>query len=115
MKGIKFLFIFISLSLFFFVKNSAPYLQEPFDIQSGKEYKISKIEYASLYILITINGNEDVNYVLSAYYDEQRLKRVQLGQSKVGKLELLLSMDDFDQTVYIFLECYDYKKCKGNN
>ena len=114
MKGIKFLFIFISLSLFFFVKNSAPYLQEPFDIQSGKEYKISKIEYASLYILITINGNEDVNYVLSAYYDEQRLKRVQLGQSKVGKLELLLSMDDFDQTVYIFLECYDYKKCKGN-
>ena len=105
----------ISLSLIFFADSNPDY-QKEFEIPYGQEIvKIPKNDFnISKYAHIIINGvSDDAIYVLSAYYDSDSNQRQQLGQSKDGHLELIVSKDDFKEKVSIFLECNDYKKCSG--
>ena len=112
MKGKKFLFIFISILIFVEISS-----KEPFDLtedKKGKEINIPISSFTAQYVLFDILGaHNEEHYVLSAYYDEQKTQRVQLGQSKNGNLKLFLSKDDFKEEVYTFLECNNYENCKG--
>ena len=115
MKG--FLITLISLSLIIFVENSTFDYDDYFDIGRLEEIMtIPKNDFnTNKYVHIMINGNsESTIYVVSAYYDSDSTQRQQLGQSKDGDLEIILSKDDFQEKVSIFLECNDYTQCNGN-
>ena len=118
MKGKELLFIFVSLSLFFYVKNS-DLKKDYFSITKEEKWFdiIIPNNFTWNYVLFTINGEDKSNinehYILSAYSDQQKSQRVQLGQSKDGVIKLFLSKDDFEENIYIYLECKSYIKCRG--
>ena len=116
MKEKVFLFIFISLSLFFYVKNSSV-VTGNFSIteeENGIGIGIEK-NFISKYVLVTINGDDISNneqYILSVYSDIDNSKRVQLGQSKDGVIKLFLSKDDFKENIETYIECKS-NQCSG--
>ena len=59
-----------------------------------------------------VEGNINSKYVLSAYSDESKKKRIQLGQSYKGKIKLYLSLKGY-QNIYIDVECPFNDDCSG--
>ena len=100
-------FFFILFALFSKIKSEA------FDIKDFKNYDI-KPENNKFYAKIEVKGNNaDINYVLSAYSDSGRSKRIQLAQSFNGNTKLYLSPNQIKENMFIKLECSQYP-CQGN-
>ena len=100
-------FFFILFALFSKIKS------EPFEIKDFINYT-KKPENNKFYAKIEVKGNNtDINYVLSAYSDSGRSKRIQLAQSINGNTKLYLSPNQIKENMFIKLECSQYP-CQGN-
>ena len=100
-------FFFILFTLFSKVNN------ENFDIDKFQNYE-RQPENKKLYAQILVKGNNaDINYVVSAYSDSERNKRIQLAQSFNGITKLYLSPNQIKDKIFIKLECSQYK-CQGD-
>ena len=79
----------------------------------GKTIDIEKEE--GKYLEVSLMGDPKSIYVLSAYEDSSRQKRIQFSQSNnVGELLLYLSCDQFGETIYLEIECSDNENCSGD-
>ena len=79
----------------------------------GKTIDIEKEE--GKYLEVSLMGDPKSIYVLSAYDDSSRKKRIQFSQSNnVGELLLYLSCDQFGETIYLEIECSDNENCSGD-
>ena len=66
------------------------------------------------YAEFILDGNPLSKYVLSAYSDNSKIKRIQLGQSLKGDIYLYLSLKDFSENIYMEIECpSDNTDCTG--
>ena len=106
-KKIYFGFFIILFALFSKIKSEA------FDIKDFTNYD-KKPENNKFYAKIEVKGNNaDINYVLSAYSDSGRSKRIQLAQSFNRNTKLYLSPNQIKENMFIKLECSQYP-CQGN-
>ena len=60
-----------------------------------------------------LEGKVNSKYVLSAYSEESKEKRIQLGLSYKGKIQLYLSLKDY-KNIYIEIECPKDNDCSGD-
>ena len=71
-------------------------------------------ESGNKYGELLLEGNLNSTYVLSVYSEESKKKRIQLGQSFKGKIQLYISLKDFNKNIYIEIECPKDNDCTGN-
>ena len=106
----KAFFVFLIIGIIFpLIKSTS---LEEFDTQESYKFEIDL--KGNNYAECTIQGTEDsINYVLSAYSDENRQNRVQLGQSYDKKTKLYISSKNVEKNkVYLEIECSSYP-CSG--
>ena len=64
------------------------------------------LSHIPAYTKIFIEGNDDINYVMSAYSDDKRENRIQLGQSTYKTSTLFLSQSQVkSNSFYVDIEC----------
>ena len=83
-----------------------------FHIYEKGEFILQKNSFTSNYVSYKVEGDPDVKYVLSAYSDKDKQKRIQLGQSIQGKINLYIA--NIKSDIYFDLECFEYSNCTGN-
>ena len=83
-----------------------------FLIYEKGEFILQKNSFKSNYVSYKVEGDPDVKYVLSAYSDKDKQKRIQLGQSIQGKINLYIA--NIKSDIYFDLECFEYSNCTGN-
>ena len=108
-------FLMLLIFLNFFSLISPVIIQDPINIECKYDFFISDIPTNKNYLEYILVGNDpSINYVLSAYLEENRQKRLQLGQSIKGvtKLYLNIKNDDFKGKIFFDLECSKYP-CSG--
>jgi hypothetical protein len=110
LKSRRFILLLILVSLFSQIASSSV---EDFNIYQKKEFTYTLSSFQSNYVVYTVTGDETSKYVLSAYADSSRQKRIQLAQSFKGEAKIYLSISDFANTLYLDLECSEYP-CKGS-
>ena len=104
-------FFLILFTLFSIVNSDNPDNEE-FEFDKFKNYE-RQPKNNELYAKIVVKGNNaDNNYILSAYSDSGRNKRIQLAQSLNGITKLYLSPNQIKGNIYIKLEC-SQSPCKG--
>ena len=114
------LFIFFSILLLLAEVYSVPEELKPnikktFDSNGVINYSLEvNSDLRNKYIKFEVKGEKSTtNYVLSAYFDNERKKRIQLAQGFNGKTKLYLSKEqNNNKMVYIDLECSDIP-CRG--
>ena len=97
---------FLILFILFSKANS-----EDFEISQVKDFE-EQLQNNKSYAKVEVKGNNEINYVLSAYSDKDRKKRIQLAQSFNGITKLYLTQKQINEKVFISLECSQYP-CKG--
>ena len=103
---------FFALLIFgIFISLISPIKTESFS--GSKKFEIDKEQGA--YLEVSLIGDPKSIYVLSAYDSSSRIKRIQFSQSNnVGELLLYVSCDQFDDKIYLDIECSDNENCKGD-
>ena len=83
-----------------------------FRISQKGEFILKKNSFNNNYVLYKIEGyNQNANYILSAYSDKDKSRRIQLGQSIHGNLNLYIA--NIQSDIYFDLECFEYSDCSG--
>ena len=115
MKALKknkiyFLIFYFLTALFTVVKNENINLDFSVDINTSYTHTI-ELNYN--YVKLELQGDKkEINYILSIYSDENRMKRVQLAQSLNGIAKLCLSKrQNESRNLYINVECN--QTCSG--
>ena len=105
-RNIFFLLIILFSSFFLIfsyeeIFNENHFFQFSTSLAGGKKYGVFILE-----------GNVNSQYILSAYSDFSKEKRIQLGQSFKGKIQLYLSLKGY-QDIYMGIECPYNHDCSG--
>ena len=105
-RHIIFLFHILFSSFFLIISDEKTF-------NDNCQFEISKSEMGGYkYGEFLLQGKPNSKYVLSAYSDSSREKRIQLGLSYKGKISLYLSCQDFEN-IYMEVECPKDNDCSG--
>ena len=80
---------------------------------SGKQNLIIDKESYKYLKAEIIGSDKSIDYVMSAYDSTSKKKRIQLSKSHNDELLLYLSCDQFDDKIYLDIECSDNENCNG--
>ena len=115
MKNIFIYLLFFFLGINYYIIESKDYTIE-FDGKTESFLTMEKVNEISLltinvlnipnYIKLFVNGEEEINYVISVFSDEKREERIQLAQSIYKSTTLYLNKNQFEsKKLFIDIEC----------
>ena len=106
-----FLLLLILCSSFFLIISVETY-EKQFNGKTSFDVSVVQASNKKFGEFILEGDKADSKYILSAYSDQLREKRIQLGQSFKGKIKIYLYLRYY-QNIYMEVECANNNDCSG--